>query len=71
MKLHSSITSKRVIDLVEDQFTSLNNPGICTACGEDAEDCEPDACGYECEYCGNFAVFGAEELLLSIGRNVK
>lgn len=39
--------------------------GFCTACGEEAEGVEPDACNYECEYCGATAVFGAEELLLA------
>ena len=63
MKLHKSITTERIIEAVERAHSSLDNPGICTACGEDADGCEPDAAGYECESCGKLAVFGAEELL--------
>ena len=39
--------------------------GFCTACGEQVDGVEPDACGYDCEYCGApQTVYGAEELLL-------
>lgn len=64
IKLHPSITAERVIAAVERYQTSLDNPGFCVACGEDADGCEPDARRYECECCGERAVYGAEELLL-------
>ena len=38
--------------------------GICTACGAEADGCEPDARHYLCEACGKHEVFGIEELLL-------
>ncbi|NIR13710.1 MAG: hypothetical protein GWN86_07070 [Desulfobacterales bacterium] len=39
--------------------------GWCVSCGERADDLvEPDARRYHCSYCGNFQVYGAEELLL-------
>ncbi len=38
--------------------------GFCTACGVEAWGVEPDACGYECEECGEPEVYGAEELLI-------
>jgi hypothetical protein len=66
MKLHPSITADRILAACERQMTSLDNPGFCIACGEEAEGCEPDARGYECEACGESAVFGAEELLLML-----
>lgn len=66
MKIHESITTDRVTAAVEDSMTSLDNPGFCVACGEDADGCEPDARRYECECCGARAVYGAEELLLMI-----
>lgn len=44
--------------------TSLDNPGFCLACGEAADGCEPDACNYTCEACGEDEVFGAEEVLM-------
>jgi hypothetical protein len=64
MRIHASITIERVIGACERELTSLDNPGFCIACGCEAEGCEPDARGYECEACGEAAVYGAEELLL-------
>lgn len=66
MKLHPSVTADRVSEAVERTMTSLDNPGFCIACGQEAEGCEPDARRYECESCGEYAVYGAEELLLRI-----
>lgn len=66
--IHPSLTLKRVIDAVERQMTTLDNPGFCLACGEEQEGCEPDAHQYECEACGALRVYGAEELLLMWGR---
>jgi hypothetical protein len=66
MTIHESITTERVCDAVEAQRTGLDNPGFCTACGADHYECEPDARNYECEECGETAVFGAEELLLYV-----
>jgi hypothetical protein len=66
MRIHPSITADRVAEAVERGMTTLDNPGFCIACGEDADGCEPDARGYECESCGRPKVYGAEELLLCI-----
>lgn len=66
MKLHRTVTIDRVLELVERHNLSLDNPGLCVACGEEAEGCEPDARKYKCEHCGERAVYGAEELLLHI-----
>lgn len=64
MKIHASITADRVIEAVENSMCGLDNPGFCFACGEDADGCEPDARNYECEYCEERQVFGAEETLI-------
>lgn len=62
IKIHRSVTFDRVItDLADPR--SLENPGICLACGDDAE-CTPDARRYVCESCGARAVYGCEEILL-------
>lgn len=45
-------------------YMSEDGTGLCTECGEEAGYCEPDARGYECEYCGEKSVYGVEELLL-------
>jgi len=62
--VHASITTDRVVDAVQEQTYGLENPGFCLACGEEADGCEPDARGYECEVCGESAVYGAEEVLI-------
>lgn len=64
-KLHSSITSDRVCSAIERSQTSLDNPGFCIVCGEEADNCEPDARRYKCECCGARAVYGAEEILIT------
>lgn len=62
MDLHKSLTKDRVEDAVKRRLQSLDNPGFCIACGAEADGCEPDAQAYECEACGEHAVYGAEEL---------
>ncbi len=39
--------------------------GFCLACGAEAYGVEPDARRYECETCGEKAVYGAEELVIA------
>jgi hypothetical protein len=62
--IHHSVTEDRVLEAVERANTSLDNPGICLLCGQDADSCEPDARRYECESCGERGVYGAEEVLI-------
>ena len=64
--LHKSVTPERIVDACHRQMTTLDNPGLCVACGEDADGCEPDARKVTCECCGEEAVYGAQELLLLI-----
>jgi len=64
VEVHSSVTPDRVMGLVEQEMSSLENPGICIACGEDADGCEPDAERYKCEGCGQMTVYGAEALMI-------
>ncbi len=63
---HSSITVDRVGEAVERTMISLDNPGFCLVCGEEAGGCEPDAREYVCEACGAPHVYGAEELLMHL-----
>lgn len=65
-KMHESITEDRVIEAVERRMRSLDNPGFCLSCGEEAEGCEPDARRYECEHCGERKVYGADEILFML-----
>lgn len=66
MKLHKSLTAKRIAKAVERGYRTLDCPGFCTACGKAAASIEPDAREYECESCGEAAVYGAEELMLMV-----
>jgi len=66
MQLHASITLSRVMDAHLRRGSSLDDPGFCTHCGEEADGVEPDARDYECEACGEPGVYGVEELLLMI-----
>jgi predicted amidophosphoribosyltransferase len=63
-EIHPSVTMQRVMDATQLEMTSLDNPGICLACGADADGCESDARKYECEVCGAHEVYGAAEILL-------
>lgn len=66
MKLHPSITSDRVYEAVPRSNTSLDDPGFCASCGAEAEGVEPDAGKYHCDACGEEAVYGAEEIVMSL-----
>jgi hypothetical protein len=63
---HKSLTDEVILGAAERQMMSLDNPGLCLACGNEQEGCEPDARRYRCESCGARQVYGAEELLLSL-----
>jgi hypothetical protein len=65
-KWHKSITDDRVAEATERGMMTLDNPGLCLACGEDADGCEPDARRYPCECCGERQVYGAELLLFCL-----
>ena len=64
MKINKRITLNRVTSAVARAMTTADNPGFCTACGADADGCEPDARKCRCEICGACAVYGAEELAM-------
>jgi predicted RNA-binding Zn-ribbon protein involved in translation (DUF1610 family) len=67
MKMHESVTLDRIVEAAKQSMfggASYDDTGICVACGEDAYGVEPDAEKYECEACGEQAVYGGEQLLL-------
>lgn len=63
---HKSITDDAVMDACERRNMTLDNPGFCLICGNEAEGIEPDAENYTCEACGAEQVFGSEQLMLVI-----
>lgn len=65
-KLHKSITQDRVVASVQLRMSSLENPGFCIICGEEAMSVDPDQRRGTCESCGLKGVYGDEELLQMI-----
>jgi hypothetical protein len=61
--LHPSITPERIEQTAWRNVTSMDNIGICRACGQDQYGCEPDAACYECEHCGENEVYGIDMYL--------
>lgn len=61
----NKLTQERVLNAVSRNWSTLENPGFCLACGADADGVEPDAENYECVECGEYMVFGAEQVLLA------
>lgn len=64
--VHPAVTVEAVTEAAARWSNTLDNPGFCLACGAEAEGVEPDARRYECESCGEEAVYGASELLLHV-----
>lgn len=58
----SPVTQEQVMAAAEQD----DNLGLCLRCGNEQGGCEPDARRYECECCGEPAVYGAEELVLML-----
>lgn len=44
-----------------------DNIGLCIFCGDEHSNCEPDMRREKCDSCGQFGVYGAEELVMRIG----
>ena len=60
MKLNPKVTKRKVLAAVD----SGESEGFCAACGAEAYGVEPDARKYKCAGCGQFWVYGAEELAM-------
>jgi hypothetical protein len=58
------VTSEIVAAACARRDTTLDDVGFCLVCGCEAHGIEPDARGYECEACGEAAVYGCEDLML-------
>lgn len=61
MSINPNVTLEAVMAAVEED----DNVGFCVKCGSEQYGCEPDMRNGECECCGEQAVYGAEELLVS------
>lgn len=67
--IHRTVTHDRIMEAAHRGATTLADPGICLACGADADGVEPDARGYECEACGETSVYAAEELAMLLANH--
>jgi hypothetical protein len=54
------------IDEIIEAIERDDHTGFCMDCGHEAGGCEPDAREYECENCGKYKVYGAEECLFML-----
>ena len=63
-KLQAIITQDRIADIIDRAETTLESPGLCVACGADAENVEPDATKTICNCCGRPAVYGVELIVV-------
>jgi len=62
--IHASITASRVMEACVRYEVTLDNPGFCLACGEEADGIEPDLSDAVCDACGCHCLFGASEILI-------
>lgn len=70
------LKSKEILAILIAEYGSLDaamaealmgaNEGICHHCGYIQWDVEPDATHYKCDECGEFAVSGIEQTLISL-----
>ena len=66
IRIHNSITPRRIEEAVRSQMFGTENPGFCIKCGADADGCEPDARKYHCDECDSNAVYGAQEVMMMV-----
>ena len=58
--------ARPTLEQVMQAIAADNYIGFCRECGEEQEKCEPDLQREKCRSCGNFEVYGAEEMLIMI-----
>ena len=56
-----------ILDRAMEIVSADENTGICLACQEERDGCEPDARAYPCDSCNKPKVYGASEILLMLG----
>lgn len=59
----SKLSKVAVLRSVERAEHTQEHSGFCTACGHEQEHCSPDAQQWQCESCGQHAVYGNELVL--------
>lgn len=64
MVLPDCLSEDVLMAAVQESMFGMGSAGFCMRCGQEQSGCEPDAREYECESCGENAVYGAQEILL-------
>ena len=62
-KLYALVEGKDTFELLSEATES--HEGICLACGEIQDGCEPDATEYNCHSCNQLKVMGLETALMT------
>lgn len=57
----SPLTKDRIVSACSEDYT-----GLCVNCGAEHSGIEPDARKYKCDDCGQYTVYGAEELMIRL-----
>ena len=52
------------LDQITEAIAADNYIGFCKSCGEEHHNCEPDMQREKCQSCGEFEVYGAEQLFI-------
>ncbi len=60
MTIHASLNLETILGAISQD----ENTGFCVACGASRGNCEPDTKQYRCDACGEFQVYGAEQILI-------
>ena len=63
--MSSTLDIDLVLELAEENAFGLGTWGICKACGQEQEGCEPDVRNGQCVFCEKMEVFGVDELLMN------
>ena len=58
-------TLDKVMEEVKECMFGMSYTGICYACGDIRDGCEPDAQRYECYSCGEHRVYGTEHIFIT------
>jgi DNA-directed RNA polymerase subunit RPC12/RpoP len=61
-----TLCQDRILELAQQQMFGTEDVGMCLECGHEQHGVEPDARDYACQQCGTKAIFGAQELMMTL-----
>ena len=69
--IHPSVTLARLRAAIEENSNGGEDVRFCTVCGAQHTGDAPTTWDLHCRSCGAYAVYGADELLFSLGSDLK